>query len=277
MTSASGSQYRLQHNATCDIFGALWRILGTNNSAQKVFGEATGFSLLLTTLHGFQSEGGGQTNRSSLLVCMKVFTYLLRVMTVGVCDNAVNRTKLHAIISSQTFCDLVSESGLICVEFERQVIQLLFELALEIVLPPYLASETAASSDILENGSTSFLLITPSGSFFPDKERVYNAGAVRALIRSLLLFTPKMQLEVLNLIEKLARAGPFNQENLTSAGKIIFAYDMYFIVIILILIVQLLCMVRLCGASTRDNISLSFGFLITTFPCFEDCGSSWGI
>ncbi|KAM7521637.1 hypothetical protein LguiA_011539 [Lonicera macranthoides] len=218
VTSASGSQYRLQDNATCDIFGALWRILGTNNSAQKVFGEATGFSLLLTTLHSFQSEGGGQTNRSSLLVCMKVFTYLLRVMTVGVCNNAVNRTKLHAIISSQTFCDLVSESGLICVEFERQVIQLLFELALEIVLPPYLASETAASSDILENGSTSFLLITPSGSFFPDKERVYNAGAVRALIRSLLLFTPKMQLEVLNLIEKLARAGPFNQENLTSAG-----------------------------------------------------------
>ena len=61
-------------------------------------------------------------------------------------------------------------------------------------------------------------MIIPSGSSVPDKERVYNAGAVRVLIRSLLLFTPKVQLEVLNMIEKLARASSFNQENLTSVG-----------------------------------------------------------
>ncbi|CAK9143767.1 unnamed protein product [Ilex paraguariensis] len=216
VTSVTGSQYRLQDDAKCDTLGVLWRILGVNNSAQRIFGEATGFSLLLTMLHSFQSDGGC-TNQSSPMSYIKVFTYLLRVMTAGVCGNVGNRTKLHAIISSHTFYDLLSESGLISVECERQVIQLLLELALEIVLPPFF-SETDASSQIMDNGSTSFLLIAPSGSLVPDKERVYNAGAVRVLIRSLLLFTPKVQLEVLNLIEKLARAGPFNLENLTSIG-----------------------------------------------------------
>ncbi|KAL3517618.1 hypothetical protein ACH5RR_020207 [Cinchona calisaya] len=217
VTSASGSQYRLHGDAKCDTLGALWRILGVNNSARRVFGEATGFSLLLTTLHSFQNDEG-YTNESSLEVYIKVFTYLLRVMTAGVCDSAVNRLNLHSIISSLTFYDLLSESGLICVEFERQVIQLLLELALEIVLPPFLSSEAVASSDNVENESVSSLLIALSGSSFPDNKRVYNAGAVRVLIRSLLLFTPKMQLEVLNIIEKLARANCFNQENLTSVG-----------------------------------------------------------
>nr|KYP48622.1 WD repeat and FYVE domain-containing protein 3 [Cajanus cajan] len=166
VTGASGSQYRLSLDAKCDTMGALWRVLGVNNSAQKVFGEATGFSLLLTTLHGFQSDGG-DLDQSSLNVYIKVFTYLLRVVTAGVSDNAVNRMKLHAIISSQTFIELLSD---------------------------------------------------PSGPINPDKERVYNAGAVRVLIRSLLLFTPMVQLQLLDLIEKLARAGPFNQESLTSIG-----------------------------------------------------------
>ncbi|KAE8729878.1 hypothetical protein F3Y22_tig00003096pilonHSYRG00052 [Hibiscus syriacus] len=69
-----------------------------------------------------------------------------------------------------------------------------------------------------ENNFTSFPLSIPSGLVNPDKERVYNVGSIRVLIRSLLLFTPKVHLEVLNLIEKLARYGPFNLENLTSAG-----------------------------------------------------------
>ncbi|XP_021821906.1 protein SPIRRIG-like [Prunus avium] len=219
VTSVSGSQYRLQSDAKCDTMGALWRILGVNNLAQRVFGEATGFSLLLTTLHSFQSDGE-HSDRSSLVVYIKVFTYLLRVVTAGVCDNAVNRTKLHTIISSQTFYDLLLESGLLSVDCEKQVIQLLFELALEIVLPPFLTSESVTSPDVLDNESSSFSIMTTSGSFHPDKERVFNAGAVRVLIRSLLLFTPKMQLEVLSLIERLARSGPFNQENLTSVGCI---------------------------------------------------------
>lgn len=217
VTSVSGSQYRLENDAKCDILGSLWRILGVNSSAQRVFGEATGFSLLLTTLHSFQ-DSEGHTDQSSLVIYVKVFTYLLRVVTAGVFDNAVNRTKLHTLISSQTFYDLICESGLLCVEWEKQVIQLLLELALEIVLPPPLTSESAAPSDMNETGSSTFELATPSGSFNPNRERVYNAGAVRVLIRSLLLFTPKVQLEVLNIIDKLARAGPYNQENLTSVG-----------------------------------------------------------
>ncbi|GLT77089.1 hypothetical protein SLA2020_487070 [Shorea laevis] len=217
VTGVSGHQYKLQSDAKCDTMGALWRILGVNNSAQRVFGEATGFSLLLTTLHSFHTDGE-HMEESSLAVHIKVFTYLLRLVTSGVCGNTINRMKLHAIISSQSFFDLLSESGLLSVECEKQVIQLLLELALEIVLPPFLTPESSTSAYMVENESTSFLLTTPSGLFNPDKERVYNAGAVRVLIRSLLLFTPKVQLEVLNLIGRLARAGPFNQENLTSVG-----------------------------------------------------------
>lgn len=217
VTSVSGSQYSLHNDAKCDTMGAVWRILGVNGSAQRVFGEATGFSLLLTTLHSFQSNGD-HADQSSLDAYIKVFTCLLRVVTAGVCDNGISRMKLHTIISSHTFFDLLSESGLLCVEYEKQVIQLLFELALEIVIPPFFSSESAIPSDVIEKEPPMFLLVTTSGSFYPEKERVYNAGAIRVLIRSLLLFTPKVQLQVLNLIEKLARAGPFNQENLTSVG-----------------------------------------------------------
>lgn len=215
--SGGGYQYRLQSDAKCDTMGALWRILGANGSAQRVFGEATGFSLLLTTLHSFQGEGD-QTEGSSSEVYIKVFTYLLRLMTAGVCDNAINRTKLHNIIASHTFYELLTESGLLCVECEKQVIQLLLELALEIVLPPFLSSDSAPPTLVIESDSPSFLFTTPSGIFNPEKERVYNAGAIRVLIRSLLLFTPKVQLEVLTIIDGLARSGSFNQENLTSVG-----------------------------------------------------------
>ncbi|KAL0437435.1 UNVERIFIED_CONTAM: protein SPIRRIG [Sesamum radiatum] len=106
---------------------------------------------------------------------------------------------------------IFSESGLICVEYECQVIQLLLELALEVVTPPFTMSEH-------ENESAGFLLITLSGSFVTYKKRVYNAAAVRVLLRFLLLFTPNVQLELLNFIEKLACANSLNKENLTSIG-----------------------------------------------------------
>ncbi|XP_042484806.1 protein SPIRRIG-like isoform X1 [Macadamia integrifolia] len=220
VTSVSGTQYKLQTDAKCDTFGALWRILGVNNLVQRVFGEATGFSLLLTTLHSFQSDEAQTDGQSLLLVQMKLFTFLLRVMTAGVCGNAVNRTRLHTVLSSQTFYDLLSESGLLCVDCEKQVIQLLLELALEMVLPPSSVptAQSAPSSDLVEAGSVSFLLSASSGSFIPYKESVYNASAISILIRSLLYFTPKVQIEVLSFIEKLAQAGPFNQESLTSVG-----------------------------------------------------------
>ncbi|KAL1216555.1 Protein SPIRRIG [Cardamine amara subsp. amara] len=217
VTGISGHQYKLHDDAKCDTMGALWRIVGVNGSAQRVFGEATGFSLLLTTLHTFQGKRE-HMDESDLVVYIKLFKYLFRLMTAAVCDNAVNRMKLHAVITSQTFYELLVESGLLCVDLERQVIQLLLELALEVVLPPFLTSESTASAAISESDKAAFIVTTPSGQFNPDKERIYNAGAVRVLIRSLLLFSPKMQLEFLKLLESLARASSFNQENLTSVG-----------------------------------------------------------
>ncbi|KAE8685031.1 WD repeat and FYVE domain-containing protein 3-like isoform X2 [Hibiscus syriacus] len=191
VTSVSGHQYKLQSDVKCDTMGALWRILGVNSAARRVFGEASGFSLLLTTLHSFQGHEG-RSEESSFLDCIKEFTYLLRLMTVA--------------------------SLSCCVDYETQVIQLLLELALEITLPPFITLESATLANMSENKFTSFPLITQSGLANPNEERVYNAGSIRVLIRSVLLFTPKVQLEVLNLIEKLARSGPFNLENLTSVG-----------------------------------------------------------
>ncbi|CAA0393295.1 unnamed protein product [Arabidopsis thaliana] len=217
VTRVSGDQYKLHYEVRCDIMGALWRIVGVNGSAQRVFGEATGFSLLLTTLHTFQGEEECR-DESHLMVYIKLFKHLLRLITTAVCENAINRMKLHSVITSQTFYDLLVESGLLCVDLERHVIQLLLELALEVLVPPFLTSESMASAEMAECEKASFLVKTASGQFNPDKQKIYNAGAVRVLIRSLLLCTPKLQLEFLNLLERLARASPFNKETLTSAG-----------------------------------------------------------
>lgn len=165
-------------------------------------------------LHGFQSS-----EHKDIQSSMKVFSFLMRAITAGVCNNAVNRLRLHEIMSSQTFYELLSESGLLCMECEKQVVQLLFELALETVLPPsFVLQENASSSNTLKDEPNSFLTVALGLSRF-DGVRIYNASAVGILVKSLFLFTPKVQLDILKFIEKLACAGPFNQENLTSVGK----------------------------------------------------------
>ncbi|CAD6214485.1 unnamed protein product [Miscanthus lutarioriparius] len=218
VSTSSGSQFKLENDAKCDTFGALWRILGANSSAQRIFGEATGFSLLLTTLHSFQNDSENEGTESSLHTHMKIFGFLLRAMTAAVCNNSVNRIRLHTILSSNTFYDLLCESGLLCVDCEKQVILLLLEFALEIVLPPTSNLQVESICSETSEDESSFLSATSFGLSRLDKERVYNASAVVVLIRSLLVFTPKVQLELLRFIEKLAIAGRFNQENLTSVG-----------------------------------------------------------
>lgn len=230
VSTSSGSQFKLDNDAKCDTFGALWRILGANSSAQRIFGEATGFSLLLTTLHSFQNDSENEGTDPSLHTHMKIFGFLLRAMTAAVCNNSVNRIRLHTIMSSNTFYDLVSESGLLCVDCEKQVILLLLELALEIVLPPTSNLQVESiSSEALED-ELGFLSPTSFGLSRIDKERVYNPSAVVVLIRSLLIFMPKVQLDLLRFIEKLASAGPFNQENLTSVGMAKFILITLFLV-----------------------------------------------
>ncbi|XP_051143431.1 protein SPIRRIG-like [Andrographis paniculata] len=206
VTSVLGFQYTLQHDAACDTFGALWRILRSNSSAQRVFGEAGGFSLLATMLQ--------QKNHPSITVYMKLFTYTLRVITAGACDNVVNRSKLHGILSSPTFHELLCKSQLICIECEWQFIQLMLELALEVVNTPFMMSE----QDSEKNESAGLPLLTLSGFLVTYKTRVYNAAAVRVLLHTLLLFTPKVQVDLLNFVEQIACVSSFNMENLTSVG-----------------------------------------------------------
>ncbi|XP_072990380.1 protein SPIRRIG isoform X1 [Typha latifolia] len=218
VTSVLGLQYNLQNDAKCDTLAALWRILGANISAQRVFGEATGFSLLLTILHSFQSSEEHTDIQSFLAIHMKVYSFLMRAVTAGVCNNAINRLRMHTIMSSQTFYDLLCESGLLCVDWEKHIIRLLLELALEIVLPPTTNFQSENVSSETKEDVSSLFSAASLGISRLDSERVYNASAVAVLIRSLLLFTPKVQLDLLRFIEKLANSSPFNQENLTSVG-----------------------------------------------------------
>ncbi|KAJ3673307.1 hypothetical protein LUZ60_006681 [Juncus effusus] len=216
VTSIAGSQFRLHLDAQCDILGAMWRILGANTSAQRVFGEATGFSLLLTMLHGFQSNADLATDLYSHL---RVFTFLMRATTAGVSNNAINRIRVHNVISSNTFYDLLCESGLICTDFEKQVIVLLLELSLEVVNPPtndLLAVQSDAATSAGDDESV--FSAGALGIVKVEKEMVYNASAISVLLRALLNFTPKVRLDLLRFVEVVACAGPFNQENLTSVG-----------------------------------------------------------
>lgn len=222
--SVSGQQYELQNDAKIDILGTLWYVIKANNTAKSFFGECTGFSLLHIILQSFHKDVE-LADFHSLDIHMNVFSSLLRVVTVAVCDDASNRAKLHTILSTRTFFDLLYESKLICVDWEIQTVCLLIELALEIVVPPNVepSDDTESASEV--NHFNDFFDVTRL-----DMQRVYNASAVIVLIRCLLLFTPKLQQEVLSFIEKLASNGSFNQENLTSAGG---KLDYYVIIIVL--------------------------------------------
>ncbi|CAI9294392.1 unnamed protein product [Lactuca saligna] len=50
VTSSLGSQYHVQYDAKCDVFGALWRVLGANSSAHRVF-AIEGWIILVTGVH----------------------------------------------------------------------------------------------------------------------------------------------------------------------------------------------------------------------------------
>ncbi|XP_057826965.2 protein SPIRRIG isoform X1 [Cryptomeria japonica] len=230
VTSIFGTQYKLEDDAKCDVLWALWRILGSNNSARRVFCEATGFALLLTVLHSFQRDSDATANKYLIASHVKVFSALLHVVTVAVVDNIFNRLRLHTIISSQTFYDLLCESGLLCPDHENHVVQLMLELSLEIVLSPSWSNAPTTekvsipqsierrASDENEQTFSFFPSSNSSSMIKTEKVRVFNAGAIGVLIRSLLRFSPKLQLEVLSFVEKLARVGSYNQENLTSVG-----------------------------------------------------------
>ncbi|RRT81723.1 hypothetical protein B296_00005173 [Ensete ventricosum] len=234
--SGSGKFPVFEDESTIAIaWDCLFSLLRRAEANQQSFRSSNGVSIILPFLISDCHRSGVLRLLSCLIIedalqnielpdiqsSMNIFCFLMRAITAGVSNNALNRLRLHAIMSSQTFYDLLCESGLLCVECEKHVIQLLFELALEIVLPPSAVhQEEKPSLDMSEDEPNSFLTVSLGISRF-DGERIYNASAVGVLIRSLLLFTPKVQLDILKFIEKLARAGPFNQENLTSVGQLL--------------------------------------------------------
>lgn len=249
VTNSSGRQWQLELETRKDVLWAVWRVLASNRATKAVFGNAQGFSLLLSVLESLQTDesfrpisllsGLDESQATSpedllprqpkLNVQMEVFSALLHVATVGVAETAVNRSLLHQCLASQTFKRLLLSSGLICEEYEETIVELLFDLALERVhspsqhvpgLPILLQKDQVALSFLI-----SFQIPGVEGSYVIDpnqavgREEVYNAGAIEAILFFLLKFSLKLQLRVLIQVERLARGGPRNQDALTSVGE----------------------------------------------------------
>jgi hypothetical protein len=233
----NGSPVVLDTEAKEDILWAIWRILVANPTTRVVFGDANGFGLLLSVLEGIQQRcehfnveliGDETAPGPNLTEHMEVLDALLHVVTVGAADNPTNRNKLHDCISSQTFKRLLQKSGLLCSEFEQKVAERLFDVALERVHSP---SQSASGLPVLSQGVgiRSFSIPGAEGEFLVNSSQaiqgaaqddVYNAGAVEVLLFFLLQFTIKLQLRILIQIERLVNESPWNQNALTSAGKL---------------------------------------------------------
>jgi hypothetical protein len=241
----------------------MWRVLGANPATKIVFGEAKGFSLLLSVLESIQADEEGSrmlrrdvlfgldesqasstVNPSSSLhqkpetqSHMELFTSLMHVLTVAVADMPVNRNLLHESLVSPAFKRLLLKSGLLCEQHEDKIAELLFDVALERVhspsqnvqgLPALLHKEEVSGSFLILQsyqipGSDSVYVLDPSQGV--EKEEVYNASAIEVLLYFLLQFSFKLQMQVLIRVERLARGSARNQDCLTSVGELFSVHE----------------------------------------------------
>lgn len=235
--SRNGNPVFLDTDTKEDILWAIWRILCANSATRAVFGAGNGFGLLLSVLEGIQPRGesfkmdliGDEPARGlNLSEHMEVLDALLHVVTVGAAENPTNRNKLHECISSQTFKRLLQNSGLLCSKFEQKVAERLFDVALERVHSP---SQNASGLPVISQGGGTrsfripgaegeFLLNSSQGALGGSQDDVYNAGAIEVILYFLLQFTSKLQLRILIQVERLVQESPWNQNTLTSSGKI---------------------------------------------------------
>jgi hypothetical protein len=162
VTGSKGRQWRVELEAKEDILWVMWRVLGANPATKILFGEAKGFSLLLSVLESIQADEEGSrmlrrdvlfgldesqasstVNPSSSLhqkpetqSHMELFTSLMHVLTVVVADMPVNCNFLHESLVSPAFKRLLLKSGLLCEQHEDKIAELLFHVALERVHSP---------------------------------------------------------------------------------------------------------------------------------------------
>ncbi|MCO5567993.1 hypothetical protein L7F22_021689 [Adiantum nelumboides] len=243
VANTMGQQIKVDVETKRDVLWAVFRILTVNSTCKDVFGAATGFSLLFTLLHSFQAgqnlakdssfENTSQEMLSMLTLYMEVFDAMMNVVKAAVSGNPVNRGRLHKVISSQTFKELLRDSGLFSVRHEERVADLLLSLALEKKGPfgeLLVLSHDKDSSIILSSGDqeTSYGMNSCAESENRDAESldlVRNAGAIEVLIDCLKCLSTRLQLKVLKVVLQLARACAFNQDCLTAAGCVSLLLD----------------------------------------------------
>ncbi len=164
VTGSKGWHWRVELEAKEDMLWVMRRVLGANPATKIVFGEAKGFSLLLSFLESIQvdeegsrmlrrdvlfgldeSQASSTVNPSSSLhqkpetqSHMELFTSLMHVLTVAVADMPMNHNFLHESLVSPAFKRLLLESGLLCEQHEDKIAELLFDVALERVRSPSL-------------------------------------------------------------------------------------------------------------------------------------------
>lgn len=239
VANTMGQQIKVDVWTKRDVLWAVCRILGTNSACKDVFGAASGFSLLFTVLHSFQagrelikdttSDKNNKEKSSLMALYMEVFDALMNVVKAAVAGNAVNRGRLHKVISSQTFKDLLYDSGLFSSEHEERVADLLLSLSLEKKGPfgeLLVLSHENTSSHMQSDGSQSPKGTTSAMVTFVESERhdaeppelVPNAGAIEVLIDCLKCLSSRLQLKVLGVVKRLSQACAYNQDCITAAG-----------------------------------------------------------
>ncbi|BBN02508.1 WD repeat and FYVE domain-containing protein 3 [Marchantia polymorpha subsp. ruderalis] len=223
-TSISGRQWIVGTAAKTDIMWTVWRILSTSVATRNVFGEAKGFTLLITVFQSLKVEGNFERDlrvqdATVSQSAWELVDALMHTMISGISSSAINRIRLHESISSQTFKHLLSSSGLLCPLYEELLVDALFDVALERAQNPSRTTDNVGILPLLvlpNNNVTDVPLPVDEG--YEILEEVFNPGAIEVLIHTLPYITPKLQLKLLSRLEKLAQAGTRNQDSLTSVG-----------------------------------------------------------
>ncbi|KAI5315895.1 hypothetical protein L3X38_045071 [Prunus dulcis] len=121
-----------------EVLNRMFKIFSSHLENYKLCPAVTDCSTFHPKYGRFSSIFARHTFKNSRVSFDQQYNKVLR--EVGVLEILLDELKQHKLLS---------------VDCEKQVIQLLFELALEIVLPPFLTSESVTSPDVLDYESSS--------------------------------------------------------------------------------------------------------------------------
>ncbi|KAJ7522141.1 hypothetical protein O6H91_19G085400 [Diphasiastrum complanatum] len=250
-TGTLGANWKVDSEAVVEILWTLWSTLRGNAAAKDVFREAKGFMLLTKVLQNLQPDEGQLkillssaeaplgaifSTSPTLALHMEVFNALLHLMIVAASGVTQNRVRLHDSLMSQMFKQMISTLGLLCAEYERHIMELLFSVSIEWTRSPIqhfwssnlsISLETMphierssrpdeAIGNVFNNVNSEKSLVSKASDFPTDE--ILNIGAIKVLLSCFMQFTEMAQLEILTYVERLASWSSRNKDRLTSCG-----------------------------------------------------------